>query len=47
MAFFSPAQPVRRLCLAVVGAVALQSLSLVHGVLPASAQVSQASSEPF
>ena len=46
MAFFSPALPVRRLCFAVVGAVALQSLSLVHGVLPASAQASQPASEP-
>ncbi len=46
MAFFSPALPVRRLCLAVVGAVALQSLSLVRGVPPASAQASQAPSEP-
>jgi len=46
MAFFSPALRARRLCLAIIGAVALPSLSLVHGVLPASAQASQAASEP-
>ena len=36
----------RRLCLALIGGVALQSLSLVHGVLPAVAQASQATSQP-
>ena len=46
MAFFSPALLARRLCLAIIGAVALLSLSFVHGVLPASAQASQAASEP-
>jgi hypothetical protein len=46
MAFVSPGLAARGSCLAIVGGLALQSLSLVHGVLPASAQASQPASEP-
>src|SRR5689334_8045187 len=35
-----------RPCLAIIGAVALQSLSFVHGVLPALAQTNEAASQP-
>jgi len=46
MAFVSPTLPARRLCLAIIGGVALQSLSFVHGVLPVWAQAGQTASEP-
>jgi hypothetical protein len=40
------ARSVRRACLAIIGGVALQSLSFVHDVPPALAQASQATSRP-
>jgi Alginate export len=46
MGFFSPARALRRVWLAIVGAVALQSLSLVYGAFPAIGQAVQATSEP-
>src|SRR2546425_6832542 len=46
MAFVSPTHPTRRLCLAIIGGVALQSLSLVQNVVPVWAQAGQTASEP-
>jgi len=46
MAFVSPTLPARRLCLAIIGGVVLQSLSLVHDVVPVWAQAGQTASEP-
>src|SRR6058998_2991069 len=46
MAFGSPTLPPRRLCLAIIGGVALQSLSLVQNVVPVWAQAGQTASEP-
>src|SRR5438034_11581926 len=46
MAFVLPTHPTRRLCLAIIGGVALQSLSLVQNVVPVWAQAGQTASEP-
>src|SRR5947209_18599246 len=46
MAFVSPTHPTRCLCLAIIGGVALQSLSLVQNVVPVWAQAGQTASEP-
>src|SRR5207247_11219762 len=46
MAFVLPTHPTRRLCLAIIGGVALQSLSLVRNVVPVWAQAGQTASEP-
>src|SRR5437870_13113815 len=46
MAFVLPTHPTRRLCLALIGGVALQSLSLVQNVVPVWAQAAQTASQP-
>src|SRR5437867_6316668 len=46
MAFVLPTHNTRRLCLAIIGGVALQSLSLVQNVVPVWAQAGQTASEP-
>ena len=45
MAFVLPTHPTRRLCLAIIGGVALQSLSLVQNVVPVWAQAGQTASD--